>query len=290
MNIDPNRKFSHSSLACYRRCRVKYKWLYIDNIQTPSGVGQLRGTIGHESLGLWYTLMESVKKGEITEEQRDDQVMKQAGEKFAYAEIERGQSLDKEWELMQVILPRYFTWARAMDNFDEIISIEQEFQIDIEGIPVIGYIDGIVRIKNSLWLLEHKFNKRVSTSHLDLDPQISMYLLACYKLGVNVSGVIYNVIRITEGGIAETQPVERKRVFRNQEGLAAKEYELGIQLKELQAIHSTGEGIFYRSETPDCSWDCPFFEACLLMNDSGDPSPVLRKFPIKEKKLEGEKE
>jgi hypothetical protein len=274
-----SRKFSHSSMSTWRRCRVKYKWAYIDNLISPSGIGQLRGTIGHEALGLWYTLMENIASGEITEEQRDAIVMKKAGESFALAELERNQSLDKEWDLMQTILPRYFDWARANDNFDEILSIEQKFELDIDGIPLIGYIDGVVKAKNGIWLLEHKFNKQVSTSHLDLDPQVSIYLLAAYKAGIEARGVIYNIVRVAEGGIAASQPVERRFVYRNLEGLTAKEYEINLQMKEMKHFHEYPDSLpVYRSETNNCSWDCQFFDACLQINDCGSAESVLSRF------------
>jgi RecB family exonuclease len=274
-----DRKFSHSSLSTWRRCRVKYKWSYIDNLMSPSSVGQLRGTVGHESLGLWYNLMSNVKNGELTEEQRDAYVMNKAGEAFAYAELEREQSLEKEWDLMQTILPRYFEWARANDNFEEILAIEQKFELDIDGIPLIGYIDGVVKAKNGIWLLEHKFNKQVSTNHLDLDPQVSIYLLAAYKAGVEARGVIYNIIRVAEGGIAASQPVERRFVYRNLEGLAAKQYEVSIQMKEMKQLHQFPDSIpIYRSETNNCSWDCQFFDACLQINDCGSAESVLKRY------------
>ena len=112
---------------------------------SPSGIGQARGTIGHATLGNWYSNM-----GKMSEEERDDTAMKLASKMFCDEEASRQVSLEKEWELMSVILPRYFEWARANDNFTEILAIEQKFELNIAGIPVIGFIDGVVKIKNSI--------------------------------------------------------------------------------------------------------------------------------------------
>ena len=269
------RSLSHSSMSCYRRCKVKYYWSYVKNLMSPSSVGQTRGTIGHAALGLWYTNM-----GKMSEEDRDSASIKLAGQMLADAEANSGESMDKEAEMLQCILPRYFDWARANDNFDEIIAIEQKFEINIDGMPLIGYIDGVVRIKNTLWLLEHKFNKQVRTNHIDLDPQMSIYLLAAYKAGMNVRGVLYNVVRVAEGGIAASSPVERRQVFRNQEGLAFIENEIAIQMREMKKFHEYG-GEIYRNETGDCSWDCQFYDACLLIQDCGDPTGVLNRFKVR---------
>ena len=47
-------KVSHSMLQCWKRCRYRFYLYYVENIITPSGVGQARGTAGHHALGLWY--------------------------------------------------------------------------------------------------------------------------------------------------------------------------------------------------------------------------------------------
>lgn len=275
------RKFSHSSMSCYRRCRARYKWQYVDGYSPFSGLGQNRGSIGHAALGLWYT-----SGGD------DTAALKLASDMYTEAEQTRNISLEDDWQLMQLILSRYFDWARENDNFKEIISIEQKFEIEIGGIKVIGYIDGVVQTKNSIWLLEHKFNKQVSTNHIDLDPQMTLYLLAAYKCGIEAKGILYNVIRVSAGGIAEREPVVRRQVFRNQEGLYIIEQELEMQLQEMQKFHETG-GIVYRNPTKDCSWDCGFYDVCLSINDCGDAQSVLKNIPkiaYEEKKVKGEQD
>lgn len=255
------------------------------NLTTPSSVGQARGTIGHAALGLWYSNM-----GKMEEKERDEASIKLAGSMLIDVEKARDESMQEEWELLQIILQRYFDWARAHDNFSEVIAIEHKFEIEIDGIPLIGYIDGIVRINKSIWLLEHKFNKQVRTSHIDLDPQMSIYLMAARKEGINATGVLYNVVRVAEKGIAATQPVERRQVFRNQEGLEFVEQELSIQMQEMKAAHEAGSiPYLYRSQTSECSWDCSFYDCCLLINDCGDASPLLKKFPVKDYESDKEK-
>ena len=269
------RKFSHSSMSTWRRCRMRYKWSYIDNYAPPSGIGQLRGSAGHAALGEWYG-----------NGQDDDAAIQAAADLYTIAESERNQSLGDDWDLLDMILRRYFDWARANDNFQEIISIEQKFEIKIGGIPVIGYIDGVVRSHNgSIWLLEHKFNKQVSVSHIDLDPQMSLYLLASYSLGIDVKGILYNVIRVAEKGKASVNPVERRMVYRNIEGLQFIEKETYLQLEEMVKFHAEG-GIVYRNPTRDCSWDCSFYNVCASLNDNGDAQSVLNSIPIVQREVD----
>jgi len=212
---------------------------------------------------------------------RDEQAMKVASDMYNDIEAETGHDFTEDWDLMCIILPRYFEWARENDNFTRVVSLEYKFEMEIGKHTVIGYIDGVVEVNGGLWLLEHKFNKRVSTSHIDLDPQMSLYMLAAHKLGIDARGVLFNVIRVAAGGIAAKQPVVRSRVYRNQEGLGSIAYEVEAQLDEMVEFHE-GKGRVYRNPTRDCSWDCGFYNACLAMNDSGSPLSVLQQFPIVE--------
>jgi RecB family exonuclease len=235
-----------------------------------SGLGQNRGSIGHAALAKWY------KEG-----CDDEACLKLIADMYTQVELEYDTSLQEDYELLDLILRRYFAWARENDNFAEIVSLEQKFEIQIGGQPVIGYIDGVVRSNSgSIWLLEHKFNKQVSTRHIDLDPQMSLYLLAARTMGIDARGVLFNVIRVAEGGIAAKQPVERVKVYRNSEGLSYIYEEVESQVAEMADFHDNGIGHIYRNPTKDCSWDCPFFNVCLSVNDNGDADSVLATIPI----------
>jgi RecB family exonuclease len=268
------RHFSHSSMSTWRRCLQRYQWQYIDNYGTPSGKGQIRGTIGHAALAEWY------RNGND-----DEKAMKLVSQMYCDVETKLKENFNDDWELMKIILPRYFEWARQEDNFEEIIALEQKFEILIGDQTLIGYIDGIVKSKQgTIWLLEHKFNKQVLTKHVDLDPQMSLYLLAVRKMGIEARGVLFNVVRVLAGGIAETQPVARIPVYRNQEGLELIEKETSIQLNEMAKFHEMHpdeqKKHVFRNPTKDCSWDCSFFQVCLSMNDDGTSQQMLDRFEI----------
>jgi len=259
-------------MASFRRCRARFKWSYIDNYSPASGKGLSRGSIGHKALAQWYT--------QGCTEQADIEAMKLVSSEFGALEASTGESVDEEFDLMAIIMPRYFDWARANDNFTEIIEVEKKFDLLLDGHKFTGYIDGIVKIKNSIWLLEHKFNKQVSTNHIDLDPQMSLYMLAAYKMGIEAKGVLFNVIRVAKGGIAEREPVARRQVFRNTEGLAVIEREAIIQMEEMDEFLDGSNRRVYRNPTGNCPWDCGFFNTCLSINDDGDAASALARIPI----------
>lgn len=274
------RKLSHTSLSTFRRCKMRYKWGYLDDHAPPPGKGLMMGGTGHVALGAWYKAISE----EVPSEEASTLALKAASDRLTEYEKEVGEPQDKIWEDLAVILERYFEWALEKDDF-RAYEIEHRFELEIDDFVLIGYIDGLVERSNGThWLLEHKFNKQVSTKHLELDPQVSLYMMAARASGFDISGVFYNVIRTTIKGKAQTEPVVRLPVFRNNEGLEQIVLETVYQMREMREFHETVGEKAYRNPTRECSWDCGFFNACLAMNDDGDPIPALRIIPLKEYK------
>jgi len=85
---------------------------------------------------------------------------------------------------------------------------------------------------------------------------------------------------MAEGGIAATEPVVRRPVYRNSEGLHIIESELSNQMQELNKYRKEGNLKIYRNPTKDCHWDCAFYNVCLSLNDSGEAASVLKTFSI----------
>jgi hypothetical protein len=219
-------------------------------------------------------------KEKFSYEYRVQESMKAADASFREFELESGRTQDEPYEELQRILHRYYKFSDNVDTFD-IISLEKNFEVQAGEQPIIGFIDGVVSIKGNVWLMEHKFNKRVEVKHVDLDMQMGIYMWAATKLGLNPRGIIYNVIRMAEGGIAEKEPVKRVMVYRSMKGLNALEKEIIMQSAEIQEFLENG-GNVYRNPTGDCSWDCSFYPVCLGMNDDGNAESVLRTMIRKE--------
>jgi len=238
-----------------------------------------RGTAGHRALAEWYR------------SHNQENAIRSAwefwsGMGYVYE--------DEEWGLLEAALLRYFVWSLESDEFS-FLKEEYEFKIDLairtipsyedvpaEGYPVVfnGFVDGIVEEKGRTWLLENKFYKRMDNSDKTMDIQSSLYMLATQILGMDVAGVIYNMIRIGDTKIAIKEPVVRRRVHRNPQGLDAILHELVIQAEAMVKFEREG-GRAYRNPTKDCSWDCPFYAPCLSMMDDGiEPTDMLKKISV----------
>jgi hypothetical protein len=232
----------------------------------PKGLGLIRGTAGHEALASWYKEQDQVKATEVA------------------IEAWEGDKDSKDLKELLQTLARYFEYSLKNDYSFEVIETEQKFLLDIgEGQQLTGFIDGVVKYQDQIWLLEHKFNKRVETRHLDLDMQVSIYLLAAQLLGYDPAGVMYNVVRVGTKGKALTEPVVRSFVYRNKEGLRAVNGELIFQMQEVERYLEEG-GAVYRNTTRDCSWDCGFHKVCLSINDTGEAQSILDTYERKEYK------
>lgn len=257
--MDKPYSISHTKLATYRRCKQQYHWKYIDHFYPKASVGQVRGSAGHAALGEWHRTYQTYT------------ALDAAWDKW----VAEGQGLGEDWDLTVETLERYFAWSRENDTFT-ILKAEQKFDIIFKdpAIKFTGYIDGIIQEEDGrIWLLENKFNKRVQTSHLDMDIQATIYMLAANLLGHKPVGVLYNIIRVGTK-IAEKQPVVRKQLYRNSDGLNHVTHEILLQAKEM--IEYDKGGTPYRNPTKDCSWDCPFFAACLnLLDDGIEPTQQL---------------
>lgn len=261
-------KFSHTSMSCYRRCRYRFFLQYVEKLKSPPSLGMLRGSAGHKALAYWYT---NQKDDEGALEIAYDVYTKELG-----AEIPQ-----EEWETTETVLRRYFGFA-ADDDW-KFLAEEQFFDFSVEfeefrkqSIHFIGYIDGVIDTGNGIYLLENKFLKRVPSKVSMMDAQVSMYLLAAKMLELDVTGVLYNMVRTTTGKTAEKEPFVRKTIFqRDAGGLRYKYQEAVAQAMEIQEWLKNPAQALYRNETENCSWDCSYYQICMSLTDSGSDEGLI---------------
>jgi RecB family exonuclease len=265
-------KVSHSMLSTFRRCPYRFQLSYLDNYSTGSSGGLARGSSGHAAMEKYYTA-----NGDVDVED----LIAFAWDHYANQFVERGEEArPEEFELLEAALRRYVPWASENDNFT-VQETEKHFVVDIGPYKLQGYIDGVVRESGHVWLLEHKFLKQVSTRHLPLDAQVSIYMLGAMQLGMEPSGVMYNMVRMSNGPTARKTPVERVRLYRNPEGLLAFAQSIVDQVDLMN--HMISEDMsFYPNPTRDCGWDCSFSNVCLDRVDCGNAEATLSRMEKKE--------
>jgi RecB family exonuclease len=256
-------RLSFTRLAEWRRCRQRYAWHYVDNIERPSAAAQIRGKAGHAALAAYYSgapVDQAILAGLVELE-------------------EIGEGVGEERALMKAILARYFQYAKVVDNWT-VVAVEQELKGNIGGYEMIGYVDLIVRKHGStkLSIVDHKFQRDASIEDVLLSPQLAMYEeLVRQNYGEDsLEDLIYNVVRTILGGQAALKPVHRVRAQIRPSRRALWKDELIAQADEMWRFH-TGEAggpRVYRNQTKNCSWDCAYYQRCLVL-DSLDTSEVI---------------
>lgn len=259
-------RVSHSMTQTWRRCRHKFYLHYIEGWRAKHKArGLALGSMGHMALAEWYSSFDAAKALAVAEKESEDP----EGEDF---------------QLLKLVLERYFAWDLLQGDISGELShgiTELEFNIPIGlGHTIYGFIDRVFeRLDKTLWVMEHKFNKSASVQHLALDPQISIYIAAARRLGYAVNGVLFNVIRMSDGPTARKEPALRDFAFRSElQGEAILE-DLGIQAEEILEFTLLNPILqarkAYRNPTKDCSWDCPFYRACQIAMEGEDPLYIL---------------
>lgn len=268
---------SYTKLSTFRRCLMQYDRKYVRGYYPKSGIGQDRGTAGHAAVAEWHRSLDPQK------------ALQAAWDSWSG----NGHEDNEDWGLLDRALQRYFSFSQENDHGWKLLGAEQKFEIVYEvptgatlfkegegsypetaPVNFMGYIDGIVEEGGRTWLLENKFWKRVEENFLDMDAQVSAYLLAASACGFETIGVIYNIIRVGDTALCEREPVIRKRIYRSPYGLGAIEAEMVAQIQAMLRYHKEG-GTPYRNVTKDCHWDCAFHQACLSLLDDGQENTVI---------------
>jgi hypothetical protein len=184
-----------SAINTFRNYPRKFKHRYLDLLQTREKPESLSfGDLIHRTLELWYRSTGNANRLWTVLDHIDAQFPSRAGEPDQKA----------PWHLARAMIAGYA--ARYPSEEFEVVEIEKEFTGEIRnpetGRPsqtfvMAGKADGIVRIGDEFYLLEHKTAGSIDASYLDklwTDTQIALYCCYLRQLGYPVIGVIYNVL------------------------------------------------------------------------------------------------
>ena len=249
---------SNTRIGNFQRCAQRYIWAYLDKVEIPKSPGLRRGEAQHAAVEPFYR----DQLAGMDSTPRIDRALSAAWEIFQPV----GEDMLKDWELMQRILLRYFREVAPNDQW-RVREVEVTWNTPPDSaLDLTGRIDLIVEAGGKRFIVDHKFNKQVSTQHLAVDPQVSTYLLLARILGVEVSGVIYNIIRMTEGGVAVKEPVVRQTITRSQNWLDRWEQQLRLIQQQIVDFHVSPVATLEFGA--NCHWDCSFYEHCLAKMNS----------------------
>ena len=235
--------YSNTRLTTFKRCRLKYHWQYVDKQKSPDARALVRGAAAHLAMAAYYR-GEPLKKAVAA-----------AWEAYAPAS-------DKSFGYMSdldLILTRYFNWA-AINDLWRVEMVEETIEAEYNGIKLMGIWDLLVKKNGQLWIVDHKFQKSHSFANLEVDPQVSQYIALARLKGINVAGLIYNIINLETGNTKEI--AFRQQVGRQDYFVQSYLDSIVPQVKEIKKADRQVLPI-YPNWTKDCCWDCQFYRRCI---------------------------
>ncbi len=183
---------TYSMWSLFRNCRQAAHWRYVLELVPLEKDRNLSfGSLIHACLETWHgtrdlaAALEHVDKACVNRAQDEEQ--------------------RRVWHLATALLKGYAT-RYATEEF-EVVALEKAFEGEIinpetsaasRSFTLAGKVDGIVRVGDEHFLLEHKTAATVDASYLErlwTDFQVTLYAHYVEQaLGIRISGVLYNLL------------------------------------------------------------------------------------------------
>lgn len=306
MEMDGIRRFSNSEIQSYKRCKRKWFLSYYEKWQprTSTHVGAMAvGSRIHKALQYYYQSRvpgaDPIDLKDILELLIDydrDLLLSDTKNNDDTFDI-----FAKEADLERIMIDGYVEWLAhtGADSQYEIIGAEtyQEANIIVHTntaheriIRIIARIDLRVRQRtnNAVLLLDHKTTASFSDliSQLPMNEQMLWYILIEYlnSSGNHAHGALYNMIKRSKRSARAKPPFYmRHSVHHNRFELAAfQQRVIGVITDILQTEEKLNNGMndriaAYPTPSRDCTWSCPFFMACKMMDDGSHAREMLSR-------------
>lgn len=213
--------------------------------------------------------------------------------------------IKKEGDLAERMLEGYFQWLEETgnDQFLRVIAPESKMAVkphpeELPNLEIISKID--VRVEDerdgSRWALEHKTVQSLTQTEgiLQIDTQLLTEHLVEYLALLEethdeeeaqkqrADGVKYNMLRkVKRTANAKPPFYGRHDVRHNIVELRNHWRHVVAMAREIMHAHDrldSGEShhvVAYPNPTRDCTWDCPFYRVCKIMDDGSDWEGLL---------------
>ena len=183
---------TYSMWNLFRNCRKAAQWRYVLELVPLERDRHLSfGSLIHECLEVWHRSRDLAGALDIIDR--------------ACANRAQEEEQRRVWHLATAMM-RGYAARYAIEEF-EVVELEKAFEGEIinpetgaasRSFMLAGKVDGIVRIGDDYFLLEHKTAAGVDAGYLErlwTDFQITVYAYYVERaLGIRIAGVLYNVL------------------------------------------------------------------------------------------------
>jgi len=183
---------TYSMWSLFRNCRKACEWRYIHELVPLEQDHNLAfGTVIHKCLEIWHSsrdlgpVLDFIDRTYANRAQEEDQ--------------------KRDWHLSSAMMKGYAA-CYASEEFN-VVALEKTFEGSIvnpatgassRSFMLAGKVDGVVRIGDEHFLLEHKTASQVDADYLErlwTDFQIVLYSRYVEQtLGIRIAGVLYNIL------------------------------------------------------------------------------------------------
>ncbi len=274
------RRISNSEIQTWKECRrrwfLQYRRRLVLRRESPTGPAAI-GTRVHTVIASYYD-------GRINQEMRTHSASTTplalhdalvAADLEAFPEF--ADQIDKDASLTRAMVEGYLEWIEdtGADEGLEIVAPEQRLAYEIlPGVELQGKIDVRVRREHdgARMVLDHKTVDNFSqpTALLPIDEQMKTYLLLerLCDPDARTDGAIYNMLRKVKRTARANPPFFERAEIRHNVHVMRDFYDrLIVELTDILNAETEDPSAFYPSPTKNCSWKCPFFGVCPMMDD-----------------------
>ncbi|UVG35147.1 RecB-like exonuclease/helicase [Microbacterium phage Cece] len=288
VNIGEPYKVSNSEIQTFKECRRKWYLNYYRHLQpkTVKHAGPLAlGTRVHAALEAFYNGEDLMKT--YLELLEADRIL-------ALAEWQDVDKLLSEGEMGRIMLEGYVRWIEeeGIDSKYEIISNEETLSMPmLDGrVELRGKIDMRLRRKSDgtrlirdFKTVGQTFEQYASTLHLNEQAMTYMVLDAYRNTPEDrADGAIFTLLKKNK------QTARAKGPFYGEEEVLHNEFTLRSFWIRLNAVLSDmmnvkdaldagalHQGVAYPRPSNDCTWKCPFFNICGMMDDGSPIEEII---------------
>lgn len=290
---------SNSELKSFKDC--KRKW-YLGNYlglskKEKENTGPLKlGIRIHNALEMFY------KEGIIPTEAYNQLMRVDKAEflkTFQATDPDAVKKFDSEAELGRIMLEGYYEWllTENADSSISVSSVEKKLTYRLENFDKRVFLQGKVDLHairaedGSIAIMDHKsavsFDVYYKTAHMS--EQLMMYILL-ERLNQQegdpvVDGGIYNLLKKVKRTAAAKPPFYTRLDVRfNDDTLNAFWTRTLGTVRDMMAVRDALDAgqdhryVAYPTPTNDCTWKCPFFTACPMMDDGSNVEKYLEDY------------
>jgi hypothetical protein len=303
---------SNSKAKTFRRCPRRYKFKYVDRLES-------RRKKRHLELGSWiHDLLMHYYDGQDWRE-RHEQLKSEFYEAMFDVEIDEYGDVAEEAERM---MRSYLMEYKAQDKHIHVVDSELDEIITLpNGLRFNFIIDLIVEEGGLLWLWDHRASRRfINPEFMMLDSILARYFYAAHIMGYKpLGGVMFNEIRtkpptvperLRDGRLSQRMNIDtdyftyyqairnhrqdpanyerilkhlsrqrekffrRTRLPKSRELMQTTMTELIDTARDIRRAETRGK--FPRTQDRSCEYECDFKDLCIVELHGGDISSLVR--------------